>query len=366
MAPSAWPDLWSLATNEREPADIRAGLLLIHAELFANAPARDRDTVRAFEAIALGFLPRVDHKTLATIACFVAPCPDTPASVLADLVQRSPETRAIVLAQAPSLPSSVISLLLGTPAASALLARRADLDQRTIERLLTLHDDAVDEALAANGAIALPPASLAVLRQRAQQRPLVGRALLAREDLTLGDEAALYLFGDEERRLRLRHRVAASALFQRPHLPFRLSDNRVQTLLATAALGDVESFEAQLTAAFRLPPSTDWRLLSQGRAELLALALRALGVEEEDATRIFLTLHPSISHAVQVVFALVRIVRTTARPTALALVEAILGVSISLDRSGRHQPLLDPSGSPSRTAAQVERRLLDERLRQTG
>lgn len=366
MAPSAWPDLWSVAHNERKPADIRSALLGIHAELFANAPARDRETIRAFEAIALGFLPRVDHETLIAVARLVVPCVDTPTSILADLVQRSPQTRAIVMAEAPSLPSSLISLLLGSPSGCAHLANRADLDARSVERLLALHDDTVDEVLAGNGRIALDRPVLETLRQRALRRPLLAHALLARGDLATAEQASLYLFADEDQRARIRHRVAASALFQRPHLPFRLSSHRVEALLSIAMLGDVEAFEAQLTGAFRLPPSTPWRLLGQGRSELLALALRALGVEEEDATRIFLTLHPTLSHSVKTVFALVRSIRTTARPTALALVEAILGESISVDRGGRHQPLLDPSGTPARLLAPLERRTPEERQRQAG
>jgi hypothetical protein len=364
--PPAWPDPWSLAHTERKPVDIRSELLRLHSELFANAPARDRETIRAFEAIALGFLPRVEHETLVDIAHVVVPCADTPPSILADLIQRSPETRAIVMAEAPSLPPSLISLLLGSPSGCAHLASRADLDARSVERLLALHDDRVDEVLAGNGSVALDPPVLETLRQRAFQRPLLARALLARTDLTTPDEASLYLFADEEHRARIRHRVAASALFQRPHLPFRLSSHRVEALLSIAMLGDVEAFEAQLTGAFRLPPSARWRLLGQGRSELLALALRALGVEEEDATRIFLTLHPTLSHSVKTVFALVRSVRTTARPTALALVEAILGESISVDRVGRHQPLLDPSGTPARHFVPVERRSPEERQRQAG
>jgi hypothetical protein len=365
MATMAWPDPWN-ARSGREPADIRTELLKLHADLFAKAPARDWDTVRAFEAIALGFLPRVDLKSLVEIARLIAPCPDTPASVLADLIQRSAETRAIVLDTAPSLPPGVVSLLLGMPGVSARLAARPDLDGRTVERLLTLHDPSVDEALALNGTVDLPAGALAALRSRAADRPLLARALLSRGGLSLTDEASLYLFATEDQRARIRHRVAASALFQRTHLPFRLSDHRVEALLAASAAGDVEAVEAQITAAFRLPASTEWRFLSQGRAELLALALRALGVEEEDATRIFLTLHPTLSHSVKTVFALVRIVRSTARPTALALVEAILGGGIALDRPGRHTPLFDPSGTPNRVSTPVERRLLDDRQRQVG
>ena len=125
--PPAWPDPWSLAHTERKPVDIRSELLRLHWNSSPMLPRGPGDDT-GFEAIALGFPPRVEHETLVDIAHVVVPCADTPPSILADLIQRSPETRAIVMAEAPSLPPSLISLLLGSPSGWAHLASRADLD----------------------------------------------------------------------------------------------------------------------------------------------------------------------------------------------------------------------------------------------
>src|SRR5829696_3769940 len=135
-ATSAWPDLWDIALAERAPADARATLLVMHAEIFASAPVRDRETIENFEAIALGFLPLVELQTLTTIARLLAPGIDTPAAVLEYLTRRSPETRRMVVALAPRLPGVAIDLLLGSAADRVALAVRRDLDARTLERLL--------------------------------------------------------------------------------------------------------------------------------------------------------------------------------------------------------------------------------------
>src|SRR5918998_1273074 len=144
--PSAWPDLGSGWLPSEAPD--RSALLRLHAEMFAKARARDRETLRAFEAIALGFLPRVDIATLIAVAEFVAPCPDTPDAVLVALAQRSREASAIVAGRAPRLPGAVVDLLLGTAQGRLSLAGRTGLDASTLERLLVCHEPGVDEALA--------------------------------------------------------------------------------------------------------------------------------------------------------------------------------------------------------------------------
>jgi hypothetical protein len=363
MASSAWPDLWDIALAESKPADARATLLRMHAELFVTAPARDREAVASFEAIALGFVPLVNQEILADIARLVAPCRDTPPAVLDALAQRFPETREIVLALAPRLPPSVVDLLLGSPRDRTALAARHDIDEPTLERLLVLHDDAVDAALAANLAILPGDQAFTQLVERARHRTCLARVLLSRGDLPASDQAALYLAADEAGRERIRSGVAASALFQRPHLPFRIDAARVDALLAASRRGDVSAFESCLRESFGLPSDTEWRLLQAGRHELLALALRALGVEEDEAIRVFLTLHPAVSHSASTVFRLVRVIRTVARPTALALVEAILGARTSLAAEARHQPAMDPTGTRSQASASSAERAPREDLR---
>jgi hypothetical protein len=338
----------------------------LHAELFVTAPARDRATIRSFEAIALGFLPRLDLATLLAVARLVVPCEDTPASILDHLVQRSPETRQIVVRQAPRLPTSVISFLLGSARDRIALAARPDLDETTLGRLLVLGEEAVDTAVAANRRLNADHPAFERLLVRGHDRPAIACALLARDDLSAADEAVLYLAADAERRARILSRIAASAQFQRPHLPLRLTTWQVEQLLEVARCGDVPELEKLLSSGLGLPPSTQWRILEAGRHQLLALALRTLGVAEEDATRLFLTLHPALSHSVATVFGLVHTMRTVERATALALVEAILQVAAKIERPGRQPSVGGAGASPSQVALTVPERsarAVDDRQR---
>ena len=68
MSRSEWPDLSCLASLGRnQDLDVRPVLLRVHTDLFAAAASRDRATVEAFEALALGFLPVVDDVTAANV-----------------------------------------------------------------------------------------------------------------------------------------------------------------------------------------------------------------------------------------------------------------------------------------------------------
>lgn len=343
---SAGPDLWSSALPPADP-DSRGALLRLQAEMFASAPSRDRETIRSFEAMTLGFLSRVSEATLAEVARLVAPCADTPEHVLVALAQASCETRAIVTAAAPRLPAETINLLLGSASGRRDLAARRDLDDHALHGLLVVNEEAVDVVLAANPAVSPGRTAFELLLMRAKEQAPVARAILARDDLTLSDEAALYLQAGPDRRAEIRHRVAASALFQRASLP-RIRGAEVDALVELAHAGDVAEFERALTAALAISGEVEWRLVEENRSELLALALSALGVDEEDAVRVFLTLHPAIAHSVATVFDLVRIVRQVARATALALIGSVLGVAIGSERQGRHVPGLDASGTPAR------------------
>ncbi|HEX2555836.1 MAG TPA: hypothetical protein VHL98_19220 [Microvirga sp.] len=329
-------------------ADARIRLFAMHVELFVNAPSRDRETVRAFEALALGFMPRLDAATLASAARLLAPCNDTPASVLAYLFQRSADTRDAVLDLAPTLPPLVADLMIGTGRAAGLAARPG-LDAWTQDRLLVMEDPVVDARLAANPHITLTETVLRRLIARAAERPALARTLLAREDIALADEAALYLAADAGRRLLIRERIEASATFQRRSL-VRLPQAEAVALAARAAEGDVAAFEAALSQAFGLAGAPPWRLLRPERQDLLALALAALGIEEQAAMRIFLTLHPVVAHPVRSVFRLAESFRSVPQATARVLVEAILGADAERHewRSGQHVPMFEATGTAVR------------------
>ncbi len=338
MASSLNPDLWSdlsgFGSSESATSEARAALLRVNAEMFVAAPVRDRESIETFETLVLGFLPRADSATLLDLARILAPCPDTPVSISDYLARHAPEAQAILQNRVSRFPSAVPSKQLATPAGRLQLASRPDLDPATLRRLLVMHESAVEDALAANPALAPEIAPFAELLERSRNRPALARILLERTDLSVTDEAALYLAADDARRRAIRERIAGLLAHRRVRLSCALSDRDVLDLTAAGLKGDVERLEALFTAAFGFPAATEWRLLEIGRHRLLPLALKALGMTRKDATRIVLSLHPALSYPLSALKELVREMRDVPAPVALFLVEAILSVRAL---SGEHQ-----------------------------
>jgi hypothetical protein len=332
MASSANPDLWSdlsgLGSSEAGSPDAHTALLKVNASMFVAAPARDRESIETFEALMLGFLPKADRDTLVDLARLLAPCGDTPVSVLDYLAQHSAEAREIVQRHSARMLRQPVSKLLATPDGRLQLALQSELDPATVERLLVLHENAVEDMLAANPSLPSATAGFDVLLQRARYRPALARLLLERADLAPGDAAALYLSADCERRHQIREGVAASLAQRRATISFNLTPRDTAGILDAAAEGDVHRLEDLLTALFGFPAATEWRVLEIGRHRLLALAFKALGVERKHAIQVFLTLHPALAYPLCAIKELVREMRDAPAPAAIALVEAILGVRV--------------------------------------
>jgi hypothetical protein len=327
MASSANPDLWSdLEQPDLDGTEASAALLKLNAEMFVAAPARDRDSIETFEALALGFLPKADHATLLDIARILASCEDTPQSVRDYLSRMSADARAVLHHRAPSQHDSADDKLFASTGGRLQLALRPDPTSALAERILVLHETASEDALAANPAFnpALP--AFAMLVSRAIDRPALAEILLAREDLSLMQEAQLYLAANDARRALIRERAADAVRGRKATITFTTSRHDVDALLDAARCGDVARIETLLTASFGFPLQTQWRILQLGRHRLLPLALKALDVPEREATAICLTLHPALSYPLSAIRALVHEMRGTSGPVALALIEAILGV----------------------------------------
>src|SRR5215212_1690536 len=100
MSSFEWPDLSCLGSLARQQnLDVRPILLRVHTDLFAGAPSRDRATVEAFEALALGFLPTVDEATAAIVARKLAPIADTPRTIIDALLRRGGQARDALIAE---------------------------------------------------------------------------------------------------------------------------------------------------------------------------------------------------------------------------------------------------------------------------
>jgi len=213
---------------------------------------------------------------------------------------------------------------LATPAGRLYLASCNELDEATIERILVLREEASEDALAANPALLPSLPAFHQLVRRAIERPALAKILLQRTDLTLAHEASLYLPAGSERRAVIRERIARD-LALAASSSVRASGQDVKRLSAAAAQGDIAHFERLLSARLGFPNSMEWRILQIGRHVLLALALKALGLESKEAARIFLTLHPALSYPLSAIRDLMNEMRNVPQPVALALVESILG-----------------------------------------
>jgi hypothetical protein len=362
-----WPDLSSLASLARtQDLDLRPVLLRVHADLFIAAPSRDKETVRTFEALALGFLPLVDTATAAIVAHKLAPFPETPPRVLDALMRRGGEVRAAVLAGTPMASER------GEPVADAnlrrlrLLSRGRELSPADVSELLSARDEAIDLALARNVEAPLVPSELQQLAERGRNRSDLALALLERE-LGPGEEAILYLHADRTRRAQIRVRLEpVVALSATSYVP-RASQNSVDLLVGAAMARDMPAFETELAGLLGLSVMPAWSFHSEERRELLALALVAAGVPDESCIRIFLTLDRTVACSVQAVFRLAQTVRTVSRPLATYLVEASLGVTIAAGRPARHAPVIGPQAAASRSnTAHVVSRQATPQERRTG
>ncbi|WP_188311999.1 DUF2336 domain-containing protein [Salinarimonas soli] len=340
---AAISDLSSLAALAWDPSlDVRPALLRVQADLFANAPARDAQTVADFETLALGLLPGVDDAAALAVARILAPVEDTPASVIRFLVARGGDVARVMIGAAPKLPAGFHPVALArNPDWAGTVARRADLTGADVEELARLRDATADLALAENPAAPLGGRALAQLVDRARDRADLAEALLRRADLPATDRAALYLSASTAERDAIRGGIEASPSALRAVPLPRASREAGEALVAFAMARDVAGFEARLAGLLGLQRRLD--PTGPGRDDLLALALVAAGIGEEECVRIFLTLDDRIARSVAIVFRLAEIVRSTPRSSAIRLLEAILDAPLELRRDARHQPGHGPS-----------------------
>jgi hypothetical protein len=370
MVGSGLQDLSGLVSLAQERAlDLRPVILRVQTDLFVTAPVRDGVTIEAFEALACGLLPLVDRTTAAGIARKLAPLRDTPENVLRVLARHSPDACCAVVALAPSLSAVIIGDAVASASQVAgAFASRADLDERQIGLLVDQNETAVDLALASNHALSLKGAVLDDLVARGRDDAAVAAALLRHPALSPTDQAPLYLHADDVRRREIRHGIAAVAALR--NAAFAKDAGLSRRLVDAAERQDAGEFGAGLAGALRLARVPEWRFDAPDRHELLALALRAAGVAEDETVRILLTLHPVIARSTTTVFGLVRLYRAVPRSSALHLVQAVTGCPVQARTEGHHVPALDPSGAPSPAHAarrvRAERFSLVERTRRKG
>jgi len=145
---------------------------------------------------------------------------------------------------------------------------------------------------------------------------------------------------------------------RRPMRLRRPPQEAVAELIAAAGKADAPAFGAHLARCLDITSAPAWRFEESERHDFLALAVSAIGLCEEDAIRIFLTLVPEIARSVAAVFGLVDIFRRTPRSVSAMILEAALDLQI-VSRAGpqvspQHgQDLADRAGPAMRISGKI-------------
>jgi hypothetical protein len=307
-------------------------ILRVQAELFASVCTHDRSAIGGFETLALALIPRIDDETAAHVMHILSDLPEAPVTVTAAL-----KARLEGIAEPASDP-----------------ARQAPQEARDMV-----------------GDFAAEGLELQAQIDRAGRDPDLARTLLGRGDLPSLEAARLYLFADHAQRGEIRTALAGAGMAgRRPMRLQRPPQEAVARLLDAADHHDSAAFGARLAGCMGLSGIPAWRFQQIERHDLLALAVSAIGLCEEDAIRIFLTLVPEIARSVEAVFRLVDIFRRTPRSVSAMILEAALDLRIfpqvSAQGSPQHgQDLADRAGPAMRpaTASGVMPGVRERRLR---
>lgn len=303
-----------------------AALLRAIVEQFIGRQMHPVADVKQFERLTLGMIDIVDVAAVARILRPLCGHPETPPAIFERLLARGGPCAELAL-QFSSLVSQadLAAAAQGDdPALACAVARRSDLDREIVARLIQRRETEALRALAANCAVRLDSAARRVLIQAARDDVTLARSLLDRDDFDADNEALFLAATRHERRdiiLNACRRALAAGQFET-----HMADPAVLARLEAAAIrNDRAGMAAILAEAFDCRKERAAAILADTQGETLALALAALGVDPDAATRIFLCADAAISHDTNRVRALVALVRSTPSRAAAQIVASVTG-----------------------------------------
>ena len=337
--------------------DLSQVSLRVKADLLMSTPTPAPDDLAAFGEMAAALVPGIDEATALILARKIAGWRHAPARAIAALRARGGAVLAALIQHGLPLGEAEIEGLAGSPDGRlpAALAERADLTATAVLILVERGERALDFALMANTAIALPRPALDLLLSRARLDAGYAQPLLARRDLSSAETAPLFLFAGPERRQAILDSLAALEALSPSERRPAVSGETLAGWLAMAADDRASAFEA-LSRHLGGGPALAQALEADVSRDLAALALTAAGASVEDATRFLIRLGDEAAHSVDRIFAVVGLMRSVRPTVAQRLVAQIGGMaSPGAARRGQHQPAMDPSGTPARPApARIE------------
>lgn len=305
---------------------VDASLLRAIVDQFVSRPSHPVADIRQFEQLALGLIDIVDTESVARVARPLCFHPETPLSILQRLQEKGGACAELAFAftPAPSRSDLLETASSGPAALACAIAQRADLDRMIVDALSHRSEHEVLRKLACNRMAHLDAAARRVLTQAARDDVTLARILLDRDDLEI-DPEPLFLAATRLERTGIILNACRKIMMAGMTESHRAEPTFAARFEGAAWRRDRDGMAALLAEAFDCRKDRARALLSDPAGEAQALALAALGLEEEAATRVLLCADPAISHDVDRVRALIALVRSTPQRAASRIVAAMTG-----------------------------------------
>ena len=300
-------------------------LLQSLAALFVTTRHHAREDIQRFEELVHQLLGDVDATARRRFGEVIAASPAVPLSVIRRLAFDVPQVAEPILRASPLLTrSDIIALARLGREYRRHLAARPDLPAES-RRLLVEDGDMETMTASARRDPAEPSLPEEAGPDGAPDREARGHSpALLRKGAGCDELIALFPIMEQVDRLRLldllendewRPEIDAARDMLR-----RFSPSAGARLVELARRGEMSEFCQELAAALRVEVAVVERILRDHSGEMLAVALKAIGCDEETLTRIVMASRPDIGRSVERFFSLVRFHRRLSRAISERLV----------------------------------------------
>lgn len=275
-----------MSLSRREGVDIRPTLLRVLTDIYVQAPSHTDDEERQFVELASRLIEQVDDATRAAV-----------------------RARLSIYSQTPT----IIAEQLGIPSRSRNQPAPLAQSHAQPEPVRTMEDDA-------NDAVS-PAAPLPMLPNDAAQI------------------SEMFFAADSRKRAAILFHLADAPLKTASRIPAPRAAQAIQILEMAAFAVDTENFALELADSLILPARVAAQVVDDRGGEPLACALKALGMSSDAFQRVLLFLNPEVGASVTTVYRLSRLYDQLSERTALVLLAAWRGATMSVARA-KYRPLL--------------------------
>ncbi len=348
-----FPFLASLAASEN--AKDRRIWLRVAIDHFVAAERNDPDASEHFADVVALQLDAADAATRLDIARKLAPCARTPARLLAKFASADSEACEHMLEHGVAYADRDLAEAVAPGGRRAIaVAKRKNLDPQIACALAARGDIDVLIALANNESARLEGKTLLDLLHRARKLAeqagdrRLADALLQRRPVP-PESAALFLCATPYQRVDILLAAQRLQLGRPPSPPVPTRSGSIDQLELAAIARQPQRFVAILAEALDCEPELAQRIVDDTSGEPLAVALAALGAENEVLVRALISNDLLAGASYQRVRALARLNNALNRDAAITVIAALRGESVALRRQ---QPSTNAGASaPTRAAA---------------